>query len=496
MAKILGGKFEPNNMKTTFEHPVTKQPIAIFLDACHMMKLVRNCLQSCKNLVDGNGKCISWEYFEHLNRLQTTEYFHLANKLRNHHINFHNQKMKVKLATQLLSKSVADSLDFCREKLRISDFKDSLATAEFIRIFNDLFDVLNSRNLKKIDYKQPLNLNNKSRILDFLDKAENYIIGLRTSEGDLLTQSRRKTGFVGLLVCIKSTKALFQHLIEENRIKFMSMYRFSQDHLELFFCNIRAHGGSNNNPTSRQFQSFYKKLLSHVEIKNSNAGNCVELEQISILNCSSAIQTINATTTRGPLVDDETDCTELNISSLRDFDDFCNTLPRITEFSGQIITYIAGYVVRAIQNSIKCDECISALSLHEKTDIDHTYEFVNFKDKGGLVYPTKDVIQICKVAEIEIRDIINKSQKFNMRPSLSKLLLINKILRYFVNSNIFSSIAIHQFDQSPTENHLVNLIKTVASTYMDVRFHYLTKFLRSAVTKRQLYNKLILLQGQ
>lgn len=359
-----------------------------------------------------------------------------------------------------------------------------------------MFDVLNSRNLKNLGYKHPLNLSNKKTIMDFLEKAEEYIKGLRTSEGDLLTNSGRKTGFLGLLVCIKSTKALFQHLIEEDRIKFMSMYRFSQDHLELFFCNVRAHGGCNNNPTSRQFQSFYKKLLTHVEIKNCNTGNCVELEQISILNCSSAIQTINVTT-QGflPYDDDDANCRELNISSVRYFDDFCKTLPQMTEFCDQIITYIGGYVVTAIQKKIKCDECNSALVLL-KPDIDRTYELAIFKDEGSLVYPTKDVIQICKVAELEIRDIINKSQTFNINPSIRKPLLITKILRYFVNSNIFSSIAVHQFDQSPTENHLVNLIKVVASTYMDVRFHYLTKYIKSTLTKRQLYNKLILFQGQ
>lgn len=86
MAKKLGCKLQINEqMNTTFEHPTTKQPIAIFLDACHMIKLIRNCLQSYANIIDGDGKRISWAYFELLNRLQTTEYFHLANKLRNTH---------------------------------------------------------------------------------------------------------------------------------------------------------------------------------------------------------------------------------------------------------------------------------------------------------------------------------------------------------------------------------------------------------------------------
>lgn len=201
MAKILGCSLEPNDgMKTTFDHPVTKEPIAIFLDACHMIKLVRNYLQAYGNIVDGNGNVISWSHLENLQKLQESEHFHLANKLRKHHISFNNQKMKVKLATQLLSKSVAISLDFCREKLKIADFEKSSATAEFIRIFNDLFDVLNSRTLKQQGYKQPLNLKNKTQIMELLTKAENYIKKLQTLQKDSLLKSGRKTGFLGLLV--------------------------------------------------------------------------------------------------------------------------------------------------------------------------------------------------------------------------------------------------------------------------------------------------------
>lgn len=288
--------------------------------------------------------------------------------------------------------------------------------------------------------------------MELLTKAENYIKGLQTTVGGSLVKSRRKTGFIGLLVCIKSTKTLFQYLIEEKRMNFMSMYRFSQDHLELFFCNVRAHGGSNNNPTSKQFQSFYKKLLCHVEINNINTGNCVDLEKISILNCSSAIQTINATTTRGTLTDDAENIMELNISSVRDFDDFCSSMPKMTEFSEQIITYIAGYVIRALSKIIKCDECNDALSLQEPRSC-NTFDFIAFKDKGGLKYPSKDTIQICKVTELEIREIMNKSQNFNINPSLRKSQIINKILSHFINRNIFNCIAMHQFDQSPTENH-------------------------------------------
>jgi len=55
--------------------------------------------------------------------------------------------MKVKLATQLLSRSVAESLIFCKDKLNLEDFKNCDATVNFVKIMNDAFDILNSHKL-------------------------------------------------------------------------------------------------------------------------------------------------------------------------------------------------------------------------------------------------------------------------------------------------------------------------------------------------------------
>lgn len=46
---------------------------------------------------------------------------------------------------------------------------------------------------------------------------------------------------------------------EGSTLKFLPVYKCNQDHLELFFGSVRSHGGSNNNPTTRQFTSAYKK---------------------------------------------------------------------------------------------------------------------------------------------------------------------------------------------------------------------------------------------
>ena len=89
----------------------------------------------------------------------------------------------------------------------------------------------------------------------FLDEASEYIRNLKTSDGQSILTSRRKTGFLGFLVDIDAVVGLVQDLVnvENPVLKYRLTYKMSQDHLELFFSAVRASGGWNNNPTSRQF---------------------------------------------------------------------------------------------------------------------------------------------------------------------------------------------------------------------------------------------------
>ena len=80
---------------------------------------------------------------------------HLGNKLRIAYIAWYKKKMNVKLAAQLLSESVASSLQFCLNE-KLPGFAGCESTIKFIRLFNNLFDILNSRNLNSTGYKNPL----------------------------------------------------------------------------------------------------------------------------------------------------------------------------------------------------------------------------------------------------------------------------------------------------------------------------------------------------
>lgn len=80
--------------------------------------------------------------------------------------------MKVHLAVQALSASVADALDFCEQTLKLPQFRGAGATAKFVRVFDHLFDLLNSRNPLGKSYKAPLRKQNEAFWKPFLPMLE------------------------------------------------------------------------------------------------------------------------------------------------------------------------------------------------------------------------------------------------------------------------------------------------------------------------------------
>lgn len=148
--------------------------------------------------------------------------------------------MKVKLAAQTFSSSVADAFDYCCNVLKLDEFKDVEPEKNSPNTFQSLIT------------------------------------------------SNRKTGFIGLIICLTSIENVFDDVIKNGILDFFLSYKISQDHLEMFFSAIRAKGGFNNNPTASQFEAAYKRLIIHNEIKLSSFANCEPQDLTSILFVTSS----------------------------------------------------------------------------------------------------------------------------------------------------------------------------------------------------------------
>lgn len=64
MCNKLGANLSINNLKNWFDHPVTKENVFIFLDACHMLKLMRNLIGETQEIfMDGYEHPAKMEHF-------------------------------------------------------------------------------------------------------------------------------------------------------------------------------------------------------------------------------------------------------------------------------------------------------------------------------------------------------------------------------------------------------------------------------------------------
>ncbi len=174
---------------------------------------------------------------------------------------------------------------------------------------------------------------------------------LTLTSGQRVCESNRKTGVVGFMCGLICFCHLFDTLVGNDKpLKYLLGYKFSQDHLELFFCAVRGRGGWNNNPTARQFKAAFKRLLIYHEVKAAASGNCIPQQATDLLTISSRIdQQQNAAAAeqsveylRGVDVD------AMNVPWSSDHDyDYCDipNYEQLSLFVENVVVYIAGFVV-------------------------------------------------------------------------------------------------------------------------------------------------------
>ena len=484
MLRELGASMSPPNLKPYFTHPLDKKKrVYVLLDVCQMLKLIRNTLGNCGTLVDGDDQEICWEYLTALHELQQDEGLRLGNKLKQAHIKWWQQKMKVNLAVQTLSSSVADAIDYCRDTLKLPQFKGSEATVKFIRTFDQLFDILNSRNPCAKGFKATLRKSNKDTWEAFFEEAYAYIMALRDTNGNLMYNTRKKTGFIGFLVAIESMKHIFFDLVEKENapMNYVLTYKFSQDHLELFFGAIRSSGGFNNNPTAQQFTASYKRLLLRSSIQGQH-GNCQKRDQTDILEViSDSFKTNCATVTVNDAAIIRKYDLEVNYQTSNDDDDFSEapSMPTLSEFKTAAISYIAGYVVQMVKKKVTCSTCCGALS---STQHQPECKFIALKDRGKLVKPTTSAIKICLETEHCFQRMLKTTGgKLPQSKGLPDA-IASSVLSNINKTNIFPELDEHMLDTTVDDNHTFILVKTISKCYSKVRFYHLGK----SITEQQL----------
>lgn len=503
MCNLLGANldvYDPN-FKTTFDGPDGK-PIYIFYDPSHMIKLVRNQFAR-KNILFGrqNDK-IQWSYLQHLVNFKNNNNLSMTHKLNAKHMQWSRKIMKVNIAVQTLSNSTASSINFLMKK-KYPEFASAEETIYFIELFNDLFDVFNTKHdEKKNIYKNPLNHSNKNAVFELFNRAEDYIKNIKFSKKNgakvNICSTRSKTGFVGFIVNMHSLKDMFSELVETKEIlTSIPTQRISQDHLEQRFCQIRSLNGFNDNPTQEQFTSAFRKTFAFNIIFISSGTTFHEMH-ISNNNVSNILTVPKSHKRTDELqnMDNNSDggITGVTLEEINQLNEKLIDLENVAEDSADNLQkYSIGQNAYSLESKIRnlitsqnqqkkfhCTSCSNVFD--ENTKHNDVYE--NAKSPGK---PCSSTVKICEIADRFLKlELLNGNIKFET---------IHYAICAAIDVNSLYPASKFECD----ENHKLYLIRYLIDEYINIRCTYIAhkasldihdKFLRNQ------FHKLVHNRGQ
>ena len=444
MAEKLGANIK--KLDGSFPHPAKPgKKIFIILDVCHMIKLARNAFADIKIFCTPTGERISWEYVLALYRAQKKDVLNLANKLKTQHIQWQNHKMKVGIAAQTLSHSVAAAITFLRS-LKLAEFRDSKATSEFILLMNNIFDILNSKSKFGKHTKQPITPDNILELQGYLNNGIDYLKSLKDTAGLPIINGPRKTFVIGFAVSATSILNISRHLFErsESPFKYILTYRFSQDQIEMYFSKIRSRFGWNNNPTALQFKYALRSLLLKNKIEAPSTANCIDI---------SRIQESNEIQSSDPAVNDML---------------LSNNIWR-----NDVLQYISGYIVKKILESLDCPDCATALYQSSDSSNDYGYScnlsLISCKRFGNLLVPSWSVYKVVQsVDRIARRELCNwQGISSDMNKQIESKVLQDTKMSTFTSISEHSK-ATHILDEHMRDDHITILIKLITQKYLKI----------------------------
>lgn len=274
------------------EFQVKSHTLLYIFDPCHLIKATRNNLM--KHTFRFEGKSTSWKFIEHFYEQDKKQFYRCAPKLTNAHLRPTNfEKMKVSLAAQVLSHTVASGMNTYMSLGGLP--ADAFGTIEVIERFNNLFDILNSYSLRNPNKFKNVFEGSKFQ-LDFFNDTMHFLSELKIINSNNQDITKRIKFLNCWKITINSVMKLWEKL---SKLDFMYIKTRSinTDCLENFFGSIRQQGGNCVNPTPIQFSRAFKKLhcqkYLHSENMNCNKDLGSILMDVKSTNISEIFETEN-----------------------------------------------------------------------------------------------------------------------------------------------------------------------------------------------------------
>jgi hypothetical protein len=281
----LGGKLPDGLVYKTTNLFCLSRMIYFFADVPHLIKTARNCLYnsgsgSHSRLMWNDGKYLLFRHIADMYYNDQNFALHRLPKLTLDHVLLTSySKMKVKLAVQVLSRTVSTCL------LEIDD-PSVVGTAMFCQMVNDFFDCCNVRSTTEHERKRnerikPYESVDDERLLwmkdTFMKYFDDWKTSIKTREGTFTPVEREKMflshqTYEGFKISVHSHVEAIKFLLSEG-FKYVLSERFMQDVIEDYFGHQRTQRGRSDNPSAEQFGYNDLTIAVKRDIAPSVSGN-------------------------------------------------------------------------------------------------------------------------------------------------------------------------------------------------------------------------------
>ncbi|XP_052746941.1 uncharacterized protein LOC128199842 isoform X2 [Bicyclus anynana] len=378
-----------NALGSTVDRPFfiyNENEIVTIMDPPHLLKCFRNnflkhnikCTDNfATNAVSGIAK---WEHVkEFFKNDNNNPNFVFAPALTDQHIHPNGkQKMKVKLAAQVLSHSVAAGIFAKVARNEISP--EAVVTATLISKMDNIFDSLNADtpDLKR-GKRYFTNITKKSEHLQLFHDMKTlfqniYFIGVRCAPPSVN----------GWIRTIRAVERLW-HNLQKFNINALATRRLNQDPLENLFGCIRGHCGSNPNPNVPQFIAGLKtSIVNNLKYKSS-LKNCEADANSLLTNMTTFLKTNTYTLSTN----------SNTLSTSNNIPDDNTIVPDAESDEMQACAYVCGFIFKKLKNNT-CEFCKNIMITKNVGPILH-FTFTTFKEYND----NKESLNYMNIAFVE-----------------------------------------------------------------------------------------------
>ena len=384
--------------------------IYFMYDPPHLLKSLRNNLKVYNFTVRNHS--VKWQYVEDLYNFDSSQRIKLAPRLTERHIVLPCfSKMKVKLASQIFSHSVASGISLLKNLGKLPE--EAGYTAEFIAEMNDLFDCFNARYTDSVPLRR--------RMMSTSRHEATLRQSLATmSELKVICGSKVRIHCVsGWQIAISALLGLWDDLRRDG-VKFIMTRKLSQDRLENFFARVRRGLGNADNPSCQKFRFSFRHAFLNGLLQPSGS-NCEIDPDDFFEDIISFLRSVPAGKSARPC---RTQITRANTAD----HSWAMDLAVANGFR-----YISGYFARRIFCRCKCktlESLVKAKTLNLENDTNNFLALKAFKrDKelGGLIAPGDAYHQTISGLETvfvnNISSLLHKPQVCSHLETISRLSL-------------------------------------------------------------------------